>query len=215
MKPPFKGFNLEMYPKGTCTQVFGVNSDLYKPFGMKGHNGLDHVAEFNTPLCAVEDGVIADAKVSPDGYGRNVRLMGKEKNGVINIWTYGHLEQIHVTIGQKVKAGDVIGTMGNSGFVVSEKRASEFWGYVMQKHPGTHLHIGLRKAKSDPKGWAYPGSTKKIQILNYDNGYKGAIDPTKELGGSAPPNPNEEKQLAIIKILTKVVELYKELNKKK
>ena len=209
MKNPTVGFNPLAYPKGTVSQFFGENPVMYQRIGLFAHNGIDIVAEWDSPLFAVESGTVVNVKREPEGYGRHIRILGRERNGVCNEWTYGHCEQLFVTPGQKVKAGDVIGTMGNTGFVVSTSYANTFWGASPDKpsHPGTHLHLGLRKAVLDPKGFKYAAGPK-IRILNYDNGYKGGIDPMPELSSM---DSTEGKQRETIAILERVVELYKQL----
>jgi len=44
-------------------------------------------------------------------------------------WVYGHLSEILCKVGDVIKAGDVIGKMGNSGFVVSSQNSGGFWKY--------------------------------------------------------------------------------------
>lgn len=207
---PTDNFVLKEYPGGSVTQWFAENPAMYSRFGMKGHNGIDCVAPWDSPLYAIEDGVIVDVKRDADGFGRHLRLLSGG-----NLWVYGHCEQILVKPGQKVKAGEKIATMGNTGFVVSSQTATSWWGTVVkQTHPGTHLHLGLRKVKRDPKGFAYDVPDIKLKVLNYDNGYKGSIDPVPELKrilGEKPDLANLEKQITL---LQKVVELYKLMLKK-
>ncbi len=208
MKSPTVGFVANEYPKGTITQYFGENPKMYARFGLKAHNGIDIVAEWDSPIFAVESGTIVEVKREPDGFGRNIRLLGKEKKGVCNLWVYGHCEQLLVEPGDVVKAGQKIGTMGNTGFVVSTQYASTWWGATpAQRHPGTHLHLGLRKVVLDTKGFKYSAGPK-IRVLNYDNGMKGSVDPIPEFGAENPNIKNLELQVSL---LTKVLELYKQL----
>lgn len=209
MKDPTVGWKPYGFPKGTITQFFGENPVMYQKIGLFAHNGIDIVAEWDSPLYAVEAGTIVGVKRAPDGFGRHIRLLGKEKNGTCNLWVYGHCEQLLVEPGQKVKAGDVIGTMGSTGFVVSTAYANGFWGSSPEKpsHPGTHLHLGLRKVVLDPKGFRYDAGPK-MRVLNYENGYKGSIDPMPELTSM---DSDMGKQLETIGLLERVVELYKQL----
>lgn len=212
MKLPTTNCVLDEYPKGTITQFFGENASMYARFGLKAHNGIDIVAEWDSPVFAVEAGTVVDVKREPEGFGRHIRLLGKEKNGVCNLWVYGHCEQLLVKPGDVVKAGQKIGTMGNTGFVVSAHTASTWWGATpAQKYPGTHLHLGLRKVVLDPKGFRYSAGPK-IRVLNYENGYKGSVDPMPEFGAEDPNKANLELQLSLWK---QVLELYKQLYKTK
>jgi murein DD-endopeptidase MepM/ murein hydrolase activator NlpD len=172
MRAPIDNFNAQNYPKGSITQFFGENPSLYKLWGIgNGHNGIDIVAYKGCPLVAVEDGEIISVKNDPKGFGKHVRLLSEDRE-----WTYGHCDSILVKVGQKVKEGDVLATMGNTGFVVSAVTEQAWWGDAPDGN-GVHCHLGLRVVKRDPKGWSYPGSKVKIQIVNYENGAKGAIDP--------------------------------------
>ena len=169
MKAPIKDFKDLPYPEGNLTQGFGENPKLYSErMGMLGHNGRDYVAPWGTPIFAVEGGLVADVKDTPEGYGKHLRILTDTGNE----WTYGHASQNLVKIGDRVEEGQQIQLMGNTGFVVSG--ATPFWKY--NPYAGTHLHLGLRKFKFDRTGWSYNPQTPAINILNYDNGYKGSID---------------------------------------
>lgn len=209
MKLPTVGCVLKGYPQGTVTQFFAENPKLYAPLGLQGHNGIDISAEWDSPIYAVEGGTVIDVKREPGGFGRQIRIITSVRDGLCRVWVYGHLEQQFVTVGQKIKEGDTIGTMGNTGFVVSDHYANTFWGSSPKvSHPGTHLHLGVRIAKRDINGFSYPGSSIRIKIQNLDNGYKGSVDPIPFLTDSTSV---EEKQLETISLLQKVVEFYKQL----
>lgn len=206
MKLPFKGCVLKASPEGSITQYFAENPALYAKMGMKGHNGADLVATHGTPMVAVEDGKVLEVKNSPEGYGKHLRLIStKSYNGLYREWTYGHCDTISVKVGDKVLEGDEIATMGNTGFVVSG--ATPYWSFNPFK--GTHLHLGCRLIEKSIHGWAYPGSTVKIKVPDYENGYKGAIDPLPAFGVTT--TPDVAKLETTVSLLTKVVELYKQL----
>ena len=162
---PFNGFIAVDYPKGSVTQWFAENPILYAQAvpGLKGHNGIDMVAPWGTPLLAVEDCVVYDINPDKGGYGMYVRLMVTDKkNKEKREWTYGHLSLITCKAGDKLKAGDQIGLMGNTGFVISDSNGNGFWHY--NPYAGTHLHLGLRKYNL------------KGQIQNYPGDYLGSVD---------------------------------------
>jgi murein DD-endopeptidase MepM/ murein hydrolase activator NlpD len=209
MRLPFEGCVLREYPYGSVTQWFGENASLYRPWGLKAHNGIDLVAPYGTPLCAIEAGIIINVKSDPNGYGRHLRILSTASTeGIHREWTYGHLASISVKVGQKVKEGQEVGKMGNSGFVQSGKNV--WWGDNQPEDgAGTHLHLGLRFVRKDRNGFSYTKDGPRLEVLNYDNGYKGAVDPRPIL------TPDTETQLAIIERLRKVVELYKQLVKTK
>jgi murein DD-endopeptidase MepM/ murein hydrolase activator NlpD len=161
---------LALFPIGDMTQGFGANPRLYRPFDMEGHNGIDLVRPHGEHMFAVEDGTVIDVKDTPEGYGMHVRLISKDGK---REWTYGHCASIHVKQDQQVKGGQFIARMGNTGFVVSGN--TPFWGH--NPYAGTHLHLGLRLSRFDPRGWSYPGSKIKFMVDNYNNGFKGSVDP--------------------------------------
>ena len=210
MKVPFENCVFKAYPQGSVTQFFGENPKLYASMGLAGHNGIDLVAPHGTPMVAIESGIVVEVNNNPKGYGKHLRIVSKKsKKGLCNEWTYGHCDTISVTIGQEVEEGQVVATMGNTGFVVSGQTA--FWKF--NPFAGTHLHLGLRKIKKDPKGWSYVGSKVKISVPNYGNGYKGAIDPLTEF--NVVKDVNVANLEAQVSLLSKVVELYKQLRKVK
>lgn len=171
-----KNLKVALFPKGDVTQWFGENPDLYARFGLLGHNGIDIVRPWGTTMFALEDGEVVSTKNEPDGFGMNVRILSdnKNKNGNYNLWVYGHNSKNLVEVGQKVKKGDPIALMGNTGFVVSGD--TPYW--KNNPYAGTHVHLGLREATRPTKGgWSYEGSKVRISIVNADNGYKGSVDP--------------------------------------
>jgi len=181
MKPPLHNFNMAMHPQGDMTQPFGTNASLYARFGLNGHNGHDYVRPHGTPMYAIEDGTVVNEQDEQGGFGKCIRIMSRERdaNGWHREWTYAHNSKHYVKVNQNVKAGDYICDMGNTGFVVSSSNANGFWS--VNPYAGTHLHLGLRYIKRDSGGWSYPGSNIKITVKDYQNGFRGAVDPTKIL----------------------------------
>lgn len=175
MKPPLKDFKNATYPHGQVTQWFGENFSLYKRFGMKGHNGIDYVQPHGSPMYAIENATVVSVDDNPDGFGKHVRILSERRNsdGYHREWTYGHCDKIYVKVNDVVRAGQHIADMGNTGFVVSG--ATPYLRF--NPYAGTHLHLGLRQVRKIRTGWSYPGSKVKIDIIDYNNGYRGGIDP--------------------------------------
>ena len=74
------------------------------------HTGIDLAADIGTPVYATAEGVVCS--VGRDvGLGRVIKI--NHKHGYLTV--YGHLSQIGVKNGQRVKRGDLIGTVGNTG----------------------------------------------------------------------------------------------------
>ena len=91
---------------------------------IKAHNGVDYAARRNTPVKASGDGVISFVGVK-GGYGRTIEI----KHGG-NIKTlYAHLEKYNSrsNVGNKVKQGEVIGYVGDSGRATGPHLHFEFW----------------------------------------------------------------------------------------
>ncbi len=83
---------------------------------VNGHAALDIAGDEGAPVIAVMDGVVklqgfGNYENSKTGYGNFVLL--DHGNGVET--QYAHLYSINVTDGQYVKAGDIIGGVGNTG----------------------------------------------------------------------------------------------------
>ncbi|WP_031172551.1 peptidoglycan DD-metalloendopeptidase family protein [Streptomyces durhamensis] len=76
------------------------------------HTGLDLVASAGTPIYAPADGKVVHA--GPGGsYGNMTEI--QHAGGVMTL--YGHQTSIKVSVGQQVKRGDLIGTVGATGNV--------------------------------------------------------------------------------------------------
>lgn len=203
MTTPLKNFIAKSHPAGNITQWFGESPTLYKHicyagFGcMQGHNGVDIVAPWGTPIYAVEEGIVADVKDTPGGYGKHIRIFSPTKNGTGNEWTYGHASQNLVQIGDTVEEGQMIQLMGNTGFVVSGP--TPFW----KKNPyaGTHLHLGCRKYRPTADGFSYNAGTPTIEFLDQRNGFFGSVDFRKELEAAEGVIGTRRQKLLTIKSL--------------
>jgi murein DD-endopeptidase MepM/ murein hydrolase activator NlpD len=100
------------------------------PFGGRStefHSGMDYKGNIGDPIKATADGEVvwADWK---GGYGKAVMI--KHDYGYESL--YGHMSGINVMLGQKVKAGDVIGFLGSTG-----------------RSTGPHVHYELRRYGTD------------------------------------------------------------------
>ncbi|MES2836511.1 MAG: peptidoglycan DD-metalloendopeptidase family protein [Bacteroidota bacterium] len=77
----------------------------------KFHTGLDFTASVGTPIYAASDAVVETADAEARGYGNHVVL----DHGYGYKTLYGHMSRFAVRAGQKVKRGDIIGYVGNTG----------------------------------------------------------------------------------------------------
>lgn len=161
---PIKG---ELGKDFRLTQGFGENPQIYKQFGLAGHNGLDYAgkkAGDKIPCFACFSGTVTRVGFDPNGFGSYVRIVSAD--GSMEA-TYGHLDSIQAKAHQVINENSQIGIIGNTGFST-----------------GVHLHFQIRLL--------YKGG-----VQNYDNGYKGAIDPTPLISywsDIEPPASDEDRE---------------------
>jgi murein DD-endopeptidase MepM/ murein hydrolase activator NlpD len=110
---------------------------LSSGFGLRGgrfHGGIDISGERGSPVAAVDNGVVIFSGRGPDGYGNAVML--DHGNGLVTL--YAHNQRNIVRQGERVRRGQTIALMGDSG------RAS-----------GTHLHFEVHQHGQlvDPLRW--------------------------------------------------------------
>ena len=181
--PAFRAI-LKMYPNGHVYQGFGENYDLYMAsVGIPGHNGIDIAMPEGTPILASE-GIIVEVKQDELGYGRHIRQHTKPNaNGDFYELTFGHLKDIFVPVGLVVPSAYTIGTMGNTGFIISG--STPYWGNAPAGR-GVHLHFGMRECSTKPTLWQVQyTSGLKTYLKNYDVA-GGAIDPLPYIMNSTP-----------------------------
>jgi murein DD-endopeptidase MepM/ murein hydrolase activator NlpD len=77
----------------------------------KMHTGVDFTAPKGTPIYATGDGVVITVKTVFGGYGKYVEI----DHGFGFVTRYAHMNDFKVRPGQKVKRGDHIGSVGNTG----------------------------------------------------------------------------------------------------
>ena len=96
------------------------------PRGSRSHTGIDLMGKRGEPIFAVDAG-----QVTRSGYQSNGAMI-LDITGKKGMWFYGHFDSILVGSGERVRAGQLIGYMGDTG------------------SPGAvHLHLELR-----PGGWS-------------------------------------------------------------
>jgi murein DD-endopeptidase MepM/ murein hydrolase activator NlpD len=96
--------------RGYLTDSFGVRSNPFGGGGVEGHEGQDIAAPFGAPVTATADGMVVYA-AARSGYGNVVVIY--HGNGLTT--RYGHLSQIGVETGQRIRRGDEIGKVGSTG----------------------------------------------------------------------------------------------------
>lgn len=121
--------------EGSITSPYGVLS-IYQGRIRGFHGGVDIAAVEGTPVRAANDGIVRLAGSLP--LSGNAVLVD---HGLGVVTSYLHLSAVRVTAGQRVRKGDVLGTVGSTGLAT-----------------GPHLHWGLRTngVSVDPMPWAIP-----------------------------------------------------------
>jgi murein DD-endopeptidase MepM/ murein hydrolase activator NlpD len=110
---------------------YPTNGPITSPFGdrvhpilgyVRFHAGMDFGADYGSPIFAAQSGTVILAEWY-SGYGQAVII--DHGNGVTTL--YGHTSDLYVSAGDVVRRGQVIATIGSSGFST-----------------GPHLHFEVR-----------------------------------------------------------------------
>jgi murein DD-endopeptidase MepM/ murein hydrolase activator NlpD len=120
-----------------------INSAHISPFGqarryerggdVKYHYGEDYAGKVGDPIRAANDGTV----VIGGFYAIRGGLTGIDHGaGIVSL--YFHQSKINVNIGQKVTRGEIIGSVGATGFVTG---------------PHLHFEMRVRGEATDPKQW--------------------------------------------------------------
>ncbi len=106
---------------GTMTSNFG-------PRWGTTHYGLDIANAIGTPIVSATDGVVLESGPAA-GFGLWVRI--QQDDGTVGV--YGHINEALVVAGQKVRAGELIATVGNRGQSTGPHLHYEVWQSDGQK----------------------------------------------------------------------------------
>ncbi|MCB0376898.1 MAG: M23 family metallopeptidase [Bdellovibrionales bacterium] len=106
---------------GWVTSGFGYRRSPFSR-SSKMHHGIDIAANFGSKVHAPADGIVSYVGYD-GGYGKLVSI----DHGYGVVTRYGHNARIHVKLGQKIKRGDIISEVGNTG-----------------RSTGPHLHYEVR-----------------------------------------------------------------------
>ncbi len=121
----------------------------------KFHAGMDFSAKTGTPIYSTGDGTVFKVRKSKRGYGNHVVI----NHGFGYKTLYAHMSKYSVKKGQKIKRGDIIGYVGNTGTSVAP-----------------HLHYEVHKdgKKINPVNFYYNDLTpaqyeKMLEICSQNN----------------------------------------------
>ena len=141
--PSAAGFRFLHWPTDhlEIVQPFGVNPEMYAPWGLPGHEGVDIVAAENDPIYCVAPGIVsmanspADYAANSHPYGVHVRVQHQDGYQTI----YAHFKELHVVVGQSVAAGQILGLADHTGHVFGD--------------PADHLHLTLKHEGETAPGY--------------------------------------------------------------
>lgn len=134
------GFGFRMHP-------------IYKT--SKFHYGIDLTSNVGTDIYVTGDGVVEKAAFSQRGYGNEIVV----NHGFGYKTLYAHLNSISVREGQKVKRGEVIGKVGNTG---------------LSSAPHLHYEVHYKNTPVDPINFFFeditPEEYEKIVEISSQSG---------------------------------------------
>lgn len=151
-------------------QRFGANPG-WGPNPPGGHNGDDYLSQVGEPIYAAGDGEVLHAgqfdSSYADNFGWNLNYGGNMV--VLNLdgpsgpyVEYGHMDEIYVQAGGRVRAGQVIGTTGatdgNSGVIT-----------------GPHLHVGVLPPNFDLNTSTYGRVDPDLYLTEYWDDTTGSL----------------------------------------
>ncbi len=119
-KPNSLSFSKPLTTRYTITQKF-------RPKKNRKHKGIDLAGKKGSPIFSIASGKVIYQGRKFSGYGKMILI--KHNHSISTI--YSHLNKIFVKSGEKIKRGELIGTMGRTG------RAT-----------GVHLHFELIENKT-------------------------------------------------------------------
>ena len=129
--------------RGYISSYYGYRRDPFT--GRRAfHSGIDIVGRYGAPVRATADGVVWRVGYTR-GLGRYVKI--KHKHGFMTV--YGHLRKFVVKRGERVKKGDIIGYLGNTG-----------------RSTGPHLHYEVRRWGRSLNPLRFIKAERKLARLN-------------------------------------------------
>jgi len=102
----------------------------------KMHHGMDFSAQIGTPVYATGNGTVKRADSRSSGFGKHIRI----DHGYGYLTIYAHLSEYNVQVGQKVKRGEIIGYVGNTG---------------RSRGPHLHYEVHLDRDRLNPVNFYY------------------------------------------------------------
>ncbi len=105
----------------------------------KMHTGIDFTAPIGTSIQTTGEGRVVRIENKSSGYGRSVLI----DHGFGYKTLYAHMQTISIKLGQKLKKGEIIGTIGNSGLSTGPHCHYEVWFHEKPVNPIHYCMDGL------------------------------------------------------------------------
>ncbi|MES2729233.1 MAG: M23 family metallopeptidase [Pseudomonadota bacterium] len=119
--------------KGRVIAAFGMDAEG------RQNDGVNIAAAVGTPVQASRAGQVAYAAGDIAGYGNMILI--KHDNSYVTV--YAHLGRIDVAKGDRVRQGDVLGTVGQTGAVSVPQLHFEIRRGKVTENPSRHVAFGL------------------------------------------------------------------------
>lgn len=126
--------------------VISSRYDIRELGGFEFHPGVDYAAPIGTPIYAVDDGTVVVTWDNPTGYGLYVII---DHGHYCSL--YAHLREHVLTTNQSIKAGDVVGYVGMTGYT-----------------SGPHLHFEVRDCSYIDKNFWLKSNLKGRHVMCID-----------------------------------------------
>ncbi|MEM6450530.1 MAG: M23 family metallopeptidase [Cyanobacteria bacterium P01_D01_bin.105] len=107
--------------KAVVSSEFGIRGNPFGGGGYEMHEGIDFIGDVGDKIAAAGDGVVLESGWK-GGYG--ITVVVDHGNGYETL--YAHLSGTKVAVGDRVKRGQIVGYLGNTG-----------------RSTGPHLHYGI------------------------------------------------------------------------
>ncbi|MEV6274034.1 M23 family metallopeptidase [Nocardia sp. NPDC051832] len=117
-----KGVTQQVAPATAVRPVAGQISSGYGARWGTMHYGVDFADQLGAPIHSVSNGTVIEAGPA-SGFGLWVRVLQDDGTTAV----YGHVNDMFVHEGQRVKAGDVIASVGNRGQSTGPHLHLEIW----------------------------------------------------------------------------------------
>lgn len=114
---------------GTGELMWPANGRLTSGYGWRNgrmHEGIDIANDVGTPMYAADSGTVSLMKSDPEGYGYYIVI--NHGNGLSTLYAHMYRSSVTVSLGQKVRKGQRIASIGNNG-----------------RSTGPHLHFEVHK----------------------------------------------------------------------